>query len=326
MPDVDMPHTILRPKSRVRQGSPSPANSQAPEGANIRSPDEGPTPIRPKPANAPSNAGATSQLHASRKPLRGPLVFVNSSDPNAEDEKKGNRKKIKKWAMLNKSSRFNEIDIMPKHTVPENLRSIPHNHECSLFAHEDVSDFGALHKAGMIPSRLIDILPYLFSMNHFLAKVKCNSLSVPAAKQLLFHIWVNAKSLSLLEDECQSPLHHCIRYAMIIHFYSSVFQNPTLGVGWLSGPMKSHLSDANMTQLKEAHPRILLWLLLTAGPFAVDDERRWYLDQLRQVQAPVYMDTVQNNLQQYKDALYWARELDEAATRFWTEARQRTRS
>ena len=59
-------------------------------------------PIQPKPASEGSNAGAASQVIPVRKQRAGPLVFVNSSDLNTEREKRGNRKMVKKWAMLNR--------------------------------------------------------------------------------------------------------------------------------------------------------------------------------------------------------------------------------
>lgn len=58
--------------------------------------------IQPKPTNERSNAGAATHIQAARKQRAAPLVFVNSSDLNAEGEKKGNRKMVKKWAMLNR--------------------------------------------------------------------------------------------------------------------------------------------------------------------------------------------------------------------------------
>ena len=66
----------------------------------------GPTPIKPKAGIDATSAGATSQLNVRKKAPQGPLVFVNSSDPNAESERIRNRKKVKKWAMLNKVSRY----------------------------------------------------------------------------------------------------------------------------------------------------------------------------------------------------------------------------
>ena len=61
-----------------------------------------PVAIQPKPANEKGNAGAASQVAPVRKQRAGPLVFVNSSDLNTEVEKRGNRKMVKKWAMLNR--------------------------------------------------------------------------------------------------------------------------------------------------------------------------------------------------------------------------------
>ena len=61
-----------------------------------------PVPIQPKPASGKGSAGASSQMAPVRKQRAGPLVFVNSSDLNTEGEKKGNRKMVKKWAMLNR--------------------------------------------------------------------------------------------------------------------------------------------------------------------------------------------------------------------------------
>lgn len=61
-----------------------------------------PIPIQPKPISEKGSAGASGQMAPVRKQRAGPLVFVNSSDVNTEGEKRGNRKMVKKWAMLNR--------------------------------------------------------------------------------------------------------------------------------------------------------------------------------------------------------------------------------
>lgn len=57
--------------------------------------------IRPKPANGRNSSGAVSQIVAPRR-RAGPLVFINTSDLNTENEKQGNRRMVKKMAMLNR--------------------------------------------------------------------------------------------------------------------------------------------------------------------------------------------------------------------------------
>lgn len=153
--------------------------------------------------------------------------------------------------------------------------------------------------------------------------IKCgknNTLTVPVAKDFLRYLLLIARSFAALSDACQTSLQNCLRQACIIHFYSSIYRNSKTGVGWIAMPMKTELEASDLDNLIENFPSLLLWLVLTVGPFAVGHVREWYAELLVRSIRVKPVDSFETAAVECEHKFLWTRELDYNAKEFWTEA------
>lgn len=160
-------------------------------------------------------------------------------------------------------------------------------------------------------------------MNPLLQAGHARSLNVPMAQDLLRYTLLIARELATLEDSCQTPSQHCLRYIVIIQFYSSVWRNSRTGVGWLAATIREQLESTSgpVDFFLGDWPLLLLWLVLTAGPFSSGPLREWYSKLLAQALSKTSsgfgdFDFVILELETH---FIWTRELDGKAREFWEE-------
>ena len=176
---------------------------------------------------------------------------------------------------------------------------------------------------GLVPPRLIDLLPYLQGLEELVSQAKTKRLGLSEAQELLLYIWMNASNLRYLEDYCKSPIQRCARYALTAYWYGNTFRNAKMGVGCLARDLRLQLREENYRSLIEEHPYFIMWLVMTLGPLGDSKEYDWCLDLLMEVWKIVEPRPFMETVADLERRFLWTRELDPLAVQFWDEASAR---
>lgn len=182
----------------------------------------------------------------------------------------------------------------------------------------DNSVFAELQYEGLLSTELVLFIPHLLAMQAAIP-AEAGQLDFFNAKQLLTYIWYNARTLTSFEDIAVSRLEQCVRQTLVIFYYSCLWRNASDGVGWMYGPMQTHVASANLAWLMQSHPEMLLWFCLMAGHFARDFSREWWLDLLVSVRHQTNIKTFVEARSTLESKLLWTQWLDDPAERFWNE-------
>ena len=218
------------------------------------------------------------------------------------------------YVELTSRSPSNEGSILPETRTPPS-RKLP---TCRMKSQIENSTFAQLRLRGLLSAELVLCVPHLLTLQAMIPADTC-TLDLPTAKDLLTYIWYCARTLVSCEDFATSRLEHSVRQALLIFYYSCVWNNPQDGVGWMVGSMQSHTSSVDAAWLTEDYPEVLLWFCLTAGDFAKDLSREWWLDLLVSVRHATGIRTFFEARQVVQKELVWTHRLDERAENFWNQ-------
>lgn len=189
----------------------------------------------------------------------------------------------------------------------------------------DLSDFADLQSHGWLSSDFVSFLPHILAMRSLVSRAKNNQLALDGGRDLFSYICYNARTLTTLEGSAISQLENVVRMVLIMHYYSSVFQNASQAVGWLTSPIQAHLQQMNLAELMTSYPRIVFWTALSAGQFSIGPTRSWWIDLLSSASSLVELYDFEAGASMCETRLLWTREMDAPAREFWNAAVQVSR-